>query len=290
MKRFFRNVAPHPPGGTTISPNRRRLLFILVALFIAFLSWIVYLSFSLPSFDQLENYNPELATKVFSADGVLIKEFFTERRFYVPLAEIPEPMVKAVLAIEDHRFYSHWGIAPLRFLRAALSDILTMSRQQGASTLTQQLARRLHLSPEKTITRKIKEMITAVQLERTYTKHEIMDMYLNHMSFAHGSYGVEAASQLMFGKKIQNCTLDEFAMLAGMAQRPAYLNPYRYADRALKRRTMVLNRMLDEGYITRAQYQQAVNAELKLAPNYERKDLGIAPYFTETIRQELQRQ
>lgn len=290
MKRLFRDVAPHPPAGTTISPNRRRLLFILVALFIAFFSWIVYLSFSLPSFDQLENYNPELATKVFSADGVLIKEFFTERRFYVPLAEIPEPMVKAVLAIEDHRFYSHWGIAPLRFLRAALSDLLTMSRQQGASTLTQQLARRLHLSPEKTITRKIKEMITAVQLERTYTKQEIMDMYLNHMSFAHGSYGVDAASQLMFGKKIQNCTLDEFALLAGMAQRPAYLNPYRYADRALKRRTMVLNRMLDEHYITRAQYQQAVNAELKLAPNYERKDLGIAPYFTETIRQELQRQ
>jgi len=208
IKRLFRNVAPHPPAGTTISPNRRRLLFILVALFIAFFSWIVYLSFSLPSFDQLENYNPELATKVFSADGVLIKEFFTERRFYVPLAEIPEPMVKAVLAIEDHRFYSHWGIAPLRFLRAALSDILTMSRQQGASTLTQQLARRLYLSPEKTITRKIKEMITAVKLERTYTKREILDMYLNHMSFAHGSYGVDAASQLMFGKKIQNCTLD----------------------------------------------------------------------------------
>jgi penicillin-binding protein 1A len=276
---------------STMGPNyQRKLLYVIGALFVGFIAWVVYLSFSLPSFDQLENYNPELATKVYSADGLLIKEFFTERRFYTPLSQIPEPMVKAVMAIEDHRFYSHWGIAPLRFLRAAFSDVLTMSRQQGASTLTQQLARRLHLSPEKTVSRKIREILTAIQLERTYTKREILEMYLNHMSFAHGSYGVEAASQLMFNKKIQDCTLAEFALLAGMAQRPAGLNPYRYADRAIKRRNMVLNRMLDVNFISRSQYQEAVNTDLTIVPDNERQYLGIAPYFTEAIRQDLQRQ
>jgi penicillin-binding protein 1A len=273
-----------------MGPNyKSKLGYVLVFVLLLVTGWIAYLGYHLPSFDQLENYNPELATKVYSADGVLIKEFFTERRLYTSLSKIPDNMVKAVLAIEDHRFYQHWGIAPLRFMRAALSDILTMSRQQGASTLTQQLARRLYLSPEKTINRKIKEMLTAIQLERTYTKREILDMYLNHMSFAHGSYGVEAASQLMYNKSLQQCSLGEMALLAGMAQRPAALNPYRYPDRALKRRNMVLGRMLEEHFITREQYREAIELPLTIVPSGTRKDLGIAPYFTEEIRQELQK-
>jgi len=289
MKRIFRSNVPAPQTDAK-PPYQRKLVYLLAALLIGFAGWLIYLGSDLPSFDQLENYNPELASKVFSVDGVLIKEFFTERRFFTPLAQIPEPMIKAVLAIEDHRFYDHWGIAPMRFLRAAISDVLTMSRQQGASTLTQQLARRLYLSPEKTIARKIREMLTAIQLERTYTKREIMEMYLNHMNFAHGSYGVEAASQITFGKKIQDCNLAEFALLAGMAQRPAYLNPFRYPERVLKRRNLVLSRMLEEKYISRSQYQQAAAEPLNLTPNYARKDLGIAPYFTEMIRQDLQSQ
>lgn len=291
MKRVFRNPAPTRSESEPDSHKKpRRLWYALAVLAIGFIAWVIYLGTTLPSFDQLENYNPELATKVYSADSVLIKEFFTERRFYTPLAQIPEPMIKAVMAIEDHRFYDHWGLAPIRFLAAVISDMLTMSRQQGASTLTQQLARRLYLSPEKTISRKIREMLTAIQLERTYTKHELIEMYLNHMAFAHGSYGVEAAASLMLNKKISDCTLAEFALLAGMAQRPAYLHPYRHPDRAIKRRNMVLARMLDEHYITRLQYQEAVDSPLTLAPANERKDLGMAPYFTENIRQELQRQ
>ncbi len=278
--RFTQVMGPH---------YKRTLAYVLAVLLVALVVWIVYLGYHLPSFDQLENYNPELATKVYSADGVLIKEFFTERRLYTPLAKIPDPMVKAVLAIEDHRFFQHWGMAPLRFMRAAMSDILTMSRQQGASTLTQQLARRLYLSPEKTINRKVKEILTAIQLERTYTKREIMDMYLNHMNFAHGSYGVEAASQLVFNKPIQECTLAEMALLAGMAQRPAALNPFRFPERTLRRRNLVLSRMLEEHYISREQYRRAVDEPLNVAPAGRRKDLGIAPYFTEEIRQDLQK-
>jgi penicillin-binding protein 1A len=291
MKRVFRNQVQTKPES---DPQSRAKLsafwYGLAILAVGFIAWVVYLGTTLPSFDQLENYNPELATKVYSADSVLIKEFFTERRFYTPISQIPQPMIKAVMAIEDHRFYDHWGLAPLRFLAAVISDMLTMSRQQGASTLTQQLARRLYLSPEKTVARKIREMLTAIQLERTYTKQEIIEMYLNHMAFAHGSYGVEAAAWMVYNKKIQDCTLAECALLAGMAQRPAYLHPYRHPDRALKRRNLVLARMLDERYITRAQYGEAVNTPLTLAPANERKDLGIAPYFTENIRQELQRQ
>ena len=252
--------------------------------------WLLYLSMSLPSLDQLENYNPELATKVYSADGVLIKEFFTERRFYTPLSQIPDVMIKSVLATEDHLFYSHWGIRPLRFVRAILFDLLTLSRQQGASTLTQQLARRLHLSPEKTPARKIREWMTALKIERTYTKPEILEMYLNHMSFAHGTYGVEAAAQFLFGKKTAELTLPECAVMTASLQRPAYFNPYKYPERALKRRQLVLGRMLAEKKITPAQYQVAVATPLVLRSQKSTELEGVAPYFTEWLRQTLQKE
>lgn len=269
--------------------RRRWLSRSLIFLALLFIGWMVYLGLSLPKLDTLENYNPELASKVFSSDGVLIKEFFTERRFYIPLSQIPDVMVQSVLATEDHRFYSHWGIAPLRFARAILFDLLTFSKQQGASTLTQQLARRLYLTPEKTVTRKIREWMTAIQIERTYTKPEILEMYLNHMSFAHGTYGVEAAAQFLFGKKAHDLELAECAILTASLQRPATLNPVRYPERALKRRDLVLGRMRDEGVITRAQYEEAIATPLRLKPRDGSELEGIAPYFTEWLRQNLQK-
>jgi penicillin-binding protein 1A len=267
----------------------KRIWGTLLVLAVLLLIWLVYLGLSLPKLDTLENYNPELASKVYSSDGVLIKEFFTERRFYVPMSQIPDIMIKSVLATEDHRFQDHWGIRPLRFVRAILFDILTLSKQQGASTLTQQLARRLYLTPEKTVTRKIREWLTAIQIERTYTKPEILEMYLNHMSFAHGTYGVEAAAQYLFGKKAYDLTLPESALLTASLQRPAYWNPVRYPERALKRRNLVLGRMLAEKEITRAQYQEAMAAPLGVKPRTGSELEGIAPYFTEWLRQNLQK-
>ncbi|HOT97478.1 MAG TPA: PBP1A family penicillin-binding protein [bacterium] len=268
----------------------KRILGVLAVLAVFLLAWLVYLGMSLPKLDTLENYNPELASKVYSADGVLIKEFFTERRFYIPISEIPEMMIKSVLATEDARFYDHWGIRPLRFVRAILFDIFTLSKQQGASTLTQQLARRLYLTPEKTMTRKIREWMTAIQIERTYTKPEILEMYLNHMSFAHGTYGVEAAAQYLFGKRAHDLTLPECALLTASLQRPAYWNPIRYPNRALKRRnTIVLYRMRDEGFITEAQYREAIASPLGVKPRTGSELEGIAPYFTEWLRQNLQK-
>ncbi len=268
---------------------KRRLWPYVLTLAGLILCWLIYLGFGLPSLDQLENYNPELATKVYSSDGALIKEFFTERRFYTPLPQIPDVMVKSVLATEDHRFFDHWGIRPFRFMRAILFDALTLSRQQGASTLTQQLARRLYLSPEKTPSRKIREWMTAIQIERTYTKPEILEMYLNHMSFAHGTYGVEAAAQFLFGKKSSELTLPECALMTASLQRPAYFNPFRYPDRVVKRRNLVLRRMLIEKEITQAQYEEAVGSGLGLRSKDNSELQGVAPYFTEWLRQNLQK-
>jgi penicillin-binding protein 1A len=266
----------------------RRFFAIIGAVFLLCIGWLIYLSRDLPSFAQLEDYTPELATKVYSADGVLIKEFFTERRFFTPLPEIPDIMIKSVLATEDHRFYHHWGFVPIRFVKIIFTNLFTLSRQQGASTLTQQLARRLYLTPEKTIARKAREIITAIQIERTYTKQEILQMYLNHMSFGHGSYGVESAARLFFNKKIQELSLSECALLTGMLQRPASLNPYSHPERAIARRNVVLRRMLDEQFITKDQYAEASSAEIDLIPHDQAFEEGTAPYFTEYIRQNLQ--
>jgi len=277
---------------SAIPADKRRKRFWGAILFLSllFFGWLIYLGFSLPKLDTLEDYNPQLASKVYSTDGVLIKEFFTERRFYVPMSQIPDIMIKSVLASEDARFYDHWGIRPLRFVRAIIFDILTLSKQQGASTLTQQLARRLYLTPEKTVTRKIREWMTAIQIERTYTKPEILEMYLNHMSFAHGTYGVEAAAQYLFDKKARELTLPECAVLTASLQRPAYWNPIRYPDRAIKRRNVVvLKRMRAEKFITEAQYQDALAAPLGVMNRKGSELEGIAPYFTEWVRQNLQK-
>ena len=266
----------------------RRVISIAGVLVLLMFVWVFYLSLDLPSFEQLENYTPELATKVYSADGVLIKEFFTERRFLTPLSQIPPTMIKAVLSTEDHRFYRHWGFVPIRFIKIIFTNLLAMSKEQGASTLTQQLARRLYLTPEKTIARKIREILTAIQIERTYTKQEILQMYMNHMSFGHGSYGVESAARLFFNKPVQDLSLAECALLTGMLQRPATLNPYAHLDRSLARRNLVLRRMLAEKAITKDEYDQATASEIVLVPHDQAFVEGTAPYFTEYIRQNLQ--
>ena len=262
-------------------------LFVVMILFAGGL--IAWLSRDLPSFDQLENYTPELATKVYSADGVLIKEFYTEKRFYTPLSQIPQTMLQAVLATEDHRFFKHWGIVPHRTLVVTLKYLLTGSKAQGASTLTQQLARQLYLTLEKTVTRKIKEILTALQIERTYTKPEILEMYMNHMSFGHGTYGVESAARFFFNKNVGDLTLPECALLAGMLQRPASYYPYRYPERAKRRRNIVLGRMLAMGFISREEYEQAVAADLGIVPKKDESQDEFAAYFTEYVRRNLQK-
>ncbi len=250
--------------------------------------YILFLSRDLPSLTQLEHYEPELATKIYSQDGVVIKELFTKKRIYTPLNEIPEYMSQAVLATEDHTFYEHWGVNVERFMYAMLINLAHMSYEQGASTLTQQLARQLYLGLEKKISRKIKEWITAIQIERTYTKNEILEMYLNQMNFGHGNYGVQAAALAFFGKDASEMQLEECALLAGLLQRPTSYYPYRYPERAQHRRNIVLHNMLRRGFIDEQTYEQTKAHPIKLKDNDPGSVNGIAPYFTEQIRQELQ--
>jgi len=265
------------------------LLWLTLAGLFSGIGGIWYLSRDLPSFSQLENFTPELATKVYSADGKLIEEFYTQRRFYTPLSEIPLTMKKAILAVEDHEFYKHWGMAPSRFILVTVKYLLSggSTESGGASTLTQQLARRLYLTPEQTVTRKLKEILTAILIERAYTKDEILEMYMNQMQFSYATYGVESAARYLFDKSVQELTLAECALLAGAVQLPGVYNPFRNYERTIKRRNFVLNRMLEEKYISQEDYEHAVAEEIVLRERSTEVPIDDASYFTEHVRRQL---
>ena len=180
------------------------------------LLFILFLSRDLPSLEQLENYDPDLVTRIYSADGEVLSELFVQKRVFVELNNIPKHMQDAVIASEDRRFYEHWGLSLRSVARAISINILSLSYRQGFSTLTQQLARNLYktIGFEDSILRKIKEVITAVQIERTYTKDEILEMYLNTVHFGHGTYGVEAATKRFYGKESKLLSVDESASVS----------------------------------------------------------------------------
>ena len=257
---------------------------IVVLLFIGFLSR------DLPSLEQLENYDPDLVTRIYSADGKVLNELFVQKRVFVELYNIPAQMQNAVVASEDRRFYEHWGLSLRSVARAIGINILSLSYRQGFSTLTQQLARNLYktIGFEDSILRKIKEVITAVQIERTYTKDEILEMYLNTVHFGHGTYGVEAATKRFFGKESKDLTVDESALLVGLLPSPASYSPVRHPERARKRRNTVLRLMRDQGYINHSEHAQY--RAMTLESINEDPTRGLAPYFTEYVRRLLEQE
>ena len=285
-----------PPKKSKFRIPKRIWITALVALVVPILMGLaVILVFGrdLPTSENLENIAPSLPTRVYSADGVLLKEFLIEKRIYVPLDSIPDLIKKSVLATEDRRFYDHWGIATGRFFKVTLKFLTTGSRDEGASTLSQQLARRLFLYREKRVVRKIKEVLLAIKLERRYTKDEIFEMYMNHLPFGYGTNGVAAAAKKYFNKNLDELLLPEYALLTGMLQRPAVLNPAKYDTSFInrhyivERRNLVLRRMLQQNYISRAQYNDAVNSEVVLYRPDSLQSVNIAPYFTEQVRRDL---
>jgi penicillin-binding protein 1A len=239
----------------------------------------------LPSPVSLQTIAPPVKTLVYDINGKLVHEFYKENRSIVPLRQIPKPMVDAILAIEDRRFYTHWGIDPIRVIGALVADVMSGRPEQGASTITQQLARNLFLTHEKTLTRKLKEMALAIRIEQTYTKDEILEMYFNQIYFGEGAYGLDAAAKVFFGKPVQELTLSECALLAGLPRNPRDYSPRREPDRALKRRNLVLASMLQTKAISRAQYEAASEAPLGVTKT--RMDPRAAPYFMEMVRQYL---
>jgi penicillin-binding protein 1A len=236
----------------------------------------------LPSPTSLQTIAPPVKTLVYDANEKLVHEFYKENRSLVPLRMIPKPMVDAILSIEDRRFYTHWGIDPIRLAGALVQDIIARRPEQGGSTITQQLARNLFLTHEKTLTRKVKEAVLAIRIEQTYTKDEILEMYLNQIYFGEGAYGIDAASKVFFGKQVQELTLPECALLAGLPRNPRDYSPRREPDRALKRRTLVLAAMLQNKRLTRAQYEAASEAPLGVTKT--RYNPREAPYFMEMVR------
>jgi penicillin-binding protein 1A len=230
-------------------------------------------------------YRPNVATVVYDRRGEVICRFMVENRTLVPLSAIPKYLQDAIVAVEDQHFWSHKGINPIRILQALWVDIRTRSAAQGGSTITQQFAKLAFLSHEKTLIRKIQDAIYAVQLERTYTKSQILEWYLNEIYLGHGTYGVEAASQYYFGKSVSDLTLAEAALVAGLPRSPENYSPKRYPERAKERRDLVLTMMASEGYITKAEAAAAKQEPIKIVEHPEKSN--TAQQYIEYIRKYL---
>ncbi|MGD9354921.1 MAG: transglycosylase domain-containing protein, partial [Desulfobacterales bacterium] len=231
----------------------------------------------MPQIRSLESFKPSAVTRVFSSDHELLTEFFQEKRDPVPLEMIPSYLKMALLATEDRQFYQHVGVNLKAILRAVIKDILAGEFVEGASTITQQLAKTLFLTPRKTLVRKLREALLAFQLERRYTKDEILTFYLNQVYFGSGAYGVESAARIFFGKSVKVLNLAECALIAGMPKSPSRYSPLVNPDLAVKRRNIVLRQMADTGIITPAVYREA---SAELLPSMGRTSQTLkAPYF-----------
>ncbi len=243
-----------------------------------------HFSKDLPALDQLGTYQPSLVTQVYSSDQQLIGQFFIERRILTPVANIPEQLRRAVIAVEDVRFFEHPGLDYIGMLRAAWTNVRRGGKVEGASTITQQLARSLFLSSERTFDRKVRELILAYKMELVLTKEQILELYLNQIYFGQGAYGVASAAQTYFGKDLSALTIGESAFLAGLPKSPNHYSPFKAYDRAKKRQEHVLARMEEAKFLTPAEREQAVAEILGFRrPGGEQ----AAPYFVEYIRQLL---
>ncbi len=246
---------------------------------------LVWYATGLPSVAYLqENYQPSLITKVYADNGQVMGQFYVERRMVTPYDKIPRHVIDAVIAVEDTRFFEHPGLDILGIVRAAWTNFRRGGRFQGASTITQQLARSLFLTPERTIQRKIRELILALKMEFFLEKKHILEMYLNQIYFGRGAYGVGTAASAYFGKELAELNLAESAFLAGLPKAPSVYSPDKNLDRSMKRQQHVLARMAQAGFITKTRATKA--AAIKLA--FQRQTLEhIAPYFLEDVRQHL---
>ena len=238
----------------------------------------------LPGFEAVTDYDPPQVTKVFDQNGVQIAEFFRERRSVVPLEEIPPVMRQAMVSAEDGNFYAHDGLDYLGILRALLVDLKEMRLAQGASTITQQVIKNMVLSPERSFARKIREAILARRLEQNLSKDELLSIYLNHIYFGHGRYGIGEAARFYFDKAPRELDLGEAALLAGLPQSPNNLSPLRNPARAKRRQRYVLDQMALNGFITR---QEAEREMARPIAAVGREVESVGPHYVEAIRRQL---
>jgi penicillin-binding protein 1A len=280
------------PGRRKNKEKKRRgwttlvLILILgvVLLVVAGAAFYFTIVFDLPRLTTLKDYSPYIVSEVYSEDETLIGEFFVERRTVVPLAQMPRMLSRAFIAAEDARFFEHRGIDYWRILGAAFRNIEALDVVQGGSTITQQIAKSFFLTPERSVARKVKEAILAQRIEHYLTKNEILFLYLNQIYLGEGAYGVGAAATTYFGKPVQNLTLAECALLAGLPPSPNNLSPLRHPKKARERQLYVLNRMVERKMITKDQAQKAQAEEIRLKPRGP-KSYYDAPYVVEQVRQ-----
>ena len=241
---------------------------------------------SLPPVEKLAQYRPPVATQVLADDGTVVGEFYFEKRYLVPIERIPPMVRNAFIAAEDDGFYHHGGVNPISILRALINNAVAGGKVQGGSTITQQVVKSILLTPKKSYERKIKEMILALRLEQQLSKDEILYLYLNHIYLGSGAYGVAAAAQEYFGKNVDNLSLAEAALLAGLPQAPSRYSPFKHWPRAKARQRYVLERMADVHFITRADAVDAARQPIALASRHG--SFIAAPYYVEYVRRLLE--
>lgn len=288
MKFLYSHLPEFHVGGKKLV---RRVVFVLLLLASALVGslaglLIVY-STDLPQISELEQYRPSTITEIYDDNGQVIGSFALQRRVLATYDDFPKVLRDAILSTEDKNFEQHWGINFWRVLGATYRDIASGSRAQGASTLTMQLSRNLFLSSERHFSRKIQEAMLAIQIERHFTKQQIFTLYCNQIFLGHGVYGFEAGAEYYFNKHAKELKLEEAAMLAGLPKAPSYYSPLVSAEHALKRRSVVINNMLEDGKITADEASRAKSAPLGL--NIQAPENSIAPYFVEEVRRYLEK-
>jgi len=240
-----------------------------------------------PLVKSLEDYQPAIITRIFDRNGLAFADYAIQKRIVVTKKDISPRLIQAIVATEDADFFHHGGINPKAILRAGLKDLIAGKKVEGASTLTQQLAKQVFLTPEKSFRRKVNEAILAIDIEKNFTKDQIFELYANQVYLGHGAYGVEQASRLYFGKHAKDLNAPEAAMIAGLIRAPMYYSPITHMDHAVPRRNHVLHRMLEERYLNRAQYQQALSAPIVLG-TFKEEAPRVGAYFSEEIRQYIE--
>ena len=255
--------------------------------FLAVFGYLAYLYASLPKVDRLADYRPPIVSQVLGDDGSLVGEFYLERRTVVPVEKIPRKLIQAFVSAEDSNFYQHKGLDYLGIARAAVKNLLSMRKKEGASTITQQVAKSMLLTPEKSYARKFKEAILATRMEKMLSKDDILYIYLNQIYLGGGSYGVQVAAETYFGKNVEQLNLAEMAMLAGLPKAPNTYSPIKHLDRARERQAYVLERMVREGYVTQAEADHA-RATPIVIKSMKKVNSEQSAYFLEHIRIKLE--
>ncbi|BBO90466.1 penicillin-binding protein 1A [Desulfosarcina ovata] len=287
----MKNRARRKPGATIgrLIKWSLALAFVLMLMGTAAMVGVYYyMSDGLPKISSLSDYRPPIITTVYSDDNRKIAEFYKERRIVVPLSKIPIQLQQAFIAAEDSRFYKHQGIDFFSIVRAFIKNLEAGAIVQGGSTITQQVTKSFLLTPERSYERKIKEAILAYRIDKTFTKEEILYLYLNQIYLGHGAYGVEAAAENYFGKSVSELNLAECAILAGLPQAPSRYSPFRHPERAKQRQIYVLNRMLEEGFIDNTQVTEAIDVKMDIKP---RRNWYIeeVPIYTEHVRRYVEK-